>query len=65
MEMTRRVMTNIATPEGSKAPMGQWARLRGYPAVDDHSVTAPNADTLYTIVWVDVSKEPWIISAPT
>jgi hypothetical protein len=64
MEMTRRVMTDTATPEGSKAPMGQWAKLRGYPAVDDHSVTAPNADTLYTIVWVDVSKEPWIISAP-
>jgi hypothetical protein len=64
MEMTRRVMTNIATPEGSKAPMGQFAKLRGYPAVDDHSVTAPNADTLYTLVWLDVSKEPWIISAP-
>jgi hypothetical protein len=64
MEITRRVMTNTATPEGSKAPMGQWAKLRGYPAVDDHSVTAPNADTLYTIVWVDVSKEPWVISAP-
>src|SRR5271156_5909523 len=64
MEMTRRVMTDIVVPEGSKAPMGQWAKLRGYPAVDDHSVTAPNADTLYTIVWVDVSKEPWIISAP-
>ena len=64
MELTRRVMTNVASPEGSKAPMGQWARLRGYPAVDDHSVTAPNADTLYTIVWVDVTKEPWIIGAP-
>src|SRR5271154_4226987 len=64
MEVTRRVMTNVATPEGSKAPMGQWAKLRGYPAVDDHSVTAPNADTLYTIVWVDVTKEPWIVTAP-
>lgn len=64
MEFTRRVMTNVLTPEGSKAPMGQFAKLRGYPAVDDHSVTAPNADTLYTIVWLDVSKEPWIISTP-
>jgi len=64
MEMTRRVMTNTATPESSKAPMGQFAKLRGYPAVDDHSVTAPNADTLYTLVWLDVTKEPWIISAP-
>ena len=64
MEMTRRVMTNVEKPEGSKAPMGQFARLRNYPAVDDHSVTAPNADTLYTLTWLDVSKEPWIVSIP-
>jgi hypothetical protein len=64
MELTRRVSTNVAAPEGSKAPMGHFARLRGYPAVDDHAVTAPNADTLYTIVWLDVSKEPWIINQP-
>jgi hypothetical protein len=64
MEVTRRVMTNVEKPEGSKAPMGQFARLRSYPAVDDHSVTAPNADTLYTLTWLDVSKEPWILSIP-
>jgi len=64
MEITRRVMTNVEKPEGSKAPMGQFARLRTYPAVDDHSVTAPNADTLYTLAWVDVSQEPWVLSIP-
>ena len=64
MELTRRVSTNVAAPEGSKAPMGHFAKLRGYPAVDDHTVTAPNADTLYTVIWLDVSKEPWIVSAP-
>ena len=64
MEMTRRSQTNVVAPEGSKAQMGEISRLRGYPAVDDHAVTAPNADTLYTQLWVDVSKEPWIISVP-
>jgi len=64
MELTRRISTNVAAPEGSKAPMGQFARLRGYPAVNDHTVTAPNADTLYTVVWLDVSNEPWIVSVP-
>jgi hypothetical protein len=65
MEMTRRIITNVEKPDGgSKAPMGQFARLRTYPAVDDHSVTAPNADTLYTLSWLDVSKEPWILSIP-
>jgi len=64
MDMTRRALTNVAEPDSSRAPMGQLLKLRTYPAVDDHSVTAPNADTLYTIVWLDVSKEPWIISVP-
>jgi hypothetical protein len=27
-------------------------------------VTAPNADTLYTTTWIDVSKEPWVLSLP-
>ena len=64
MDLTRRVSTNVVAPEGSKAPLAHFAKLRGYPAVDDHTVTAPNADTLYTVIWLDVSKEPWIISSP-
>ena len=64
MELTRRRLTNVAAPAESTAPMGQFARLRGYPAVDNHAVTAPNADTLYTIAWLDVSKEPWVVSVP-
>ena len=64
MEMTRRVSTNVAKPEGTKAPMGQFVKLRTYPPVDDHTVTAPNADTLYTMTWLDVSKEPWVLSIP-
>jgi hypothetical protein len=64
MEITRRVSTNVEKPQGSHAPMSQFARLRNYPAADDHTVTAPNADTLYTVVWLDVSKEPWIVSIP-
>jgi hypothetical protein len=32
--------------------------------VDNHTVTAPNADTLYTIAWIDVANEPWIFGIP-
>ena len=64
MEMTRRVMTNVAAPEGTRAPMGQWAKLREYPNASFRDVTAPNADTLYTITWIDVGKEPWVLSIP-
>ncbi len=64
MEYTRRVLTNVEKPEGKAAPMGQFLRLRAYPTPEDKQVTAPNADTLYTIAWLDVSKEPWILSLP-
>ena len=64
MDMTRRQFTNVATADAAHAPMGQVLKLRNYPAVDNHAVTAPNADTLYTTAWVDVSKEPWILSLP-
>ena len=64
MEMTRRVLTNFDAPSQKGAPMGQWLKLRAYPSPDDKQVTAPNADTLYTITWFDVSKEPWVVSAP-
>ena len=64
MEMTRRVMTNVAAAEGSRAPMSQFVRLRTYPDSSYRDVTAPNADTLYTTTWLDVSKEPWIVSLP-
>ena len=64
MDMTRKQMTNVATAGPEHAPMGQLLKLRTYPSVDNHAVTAPNADTLYTITWLDVSKEPWVFSIP-
>jgi hypothetical protein len=64
MEMTRRAMTNVAEPESTRAPMGQLVRARNYPDASFKDVTAPNADTLYTTAWIDVSKEPWILSLP-
>jgi hypothetical protein len=64
MEMTRRVMTNVRQPEATRAPMGQFVRMRSYPNASFRDVTAPNADTLYTTAWLDVGKEPWILTLP-
>lgn len=64
MEMTRRVVTNIEKPEGTKAPMGQLIKLRQYPDATFRDVTAPNADTLYTTAFIDVGAEPWVVSLP-
>ncbi len=45
--------------------MGQFVRAaRRTRTPQFRDVTAPNADTLYTTAWFDVSKEPWIVSVP-
>lgn len=64
MEYTRRVITNVAEPHGTKAPMGQIGRLREYPDASFRDVTAPNADTLYTYGFFDVGHEPYVLSLP-
>jgi hypothetical protein len=64
MEMTRRIITNVASPVGTRGPMGQIIKLRQYPDASFRDVTAPNADTLYTTSFFDVGKEPWVLSTP-
>jgi hypothetical protein len=64
MEMTRRVITNVPEVTGLKGPMGQIIPAREYPNASFRDVTAPNADTLYTMAFFDVGKEPWVLSIP-
>ena len=62
MEITRRVSTNVETVKGVRAPMNQFVHLRAFPDHTFREVVRPNADTLYSILWFDVSKEPQILS---
>src|SRR6185437_9426966 len=39
-------------------------RAREYPDASFRDVTAPNADTLYTVSWVDLKAEPWVLTLP-
>ncbi len=64
MDVTRRVTTNVERPEGAGAPMNQFAHLRTFPDASFTDVVRPNADTLYSSLFFDVSKEPLVISAP-
>ena len=63
-DTARKQQTNVAVPDAEHAPMGQMIKMRTYPAVDNHCCSAPNADTLYTEVWLDVAEEPWVFSIP-
>jgi hypothetical protein len=65
MEMTRRFSTNVAdTRRFGKAPMNQFASVPAFPDDKFKAVVRPNADTLYSILWFDVSKEPVIVRIP-
>jgi len=64
MDMTRRQETNVPEPDDAHAPVGQLIKMRAYPAVDNKGAAAPNADTMYTMVWLDVSTEPWVFNIP-
>lgn len=62
-EVTRVQMTNVDKVDGLRGPMGQFINVKRYPPADFRGVSAPNADTLYSLVWVDVS-EPQVFSQP-
>ncbi len=64
MDMVRRQFTNVKTPDDAHAPMGQLIRMRKYPEIENRTAAAPNADTLYTMVWYDLSKGPWVFTIP-
>jgi hypothetical protein len=64
VEMTRRVLTNVVAPVGLRTPMGRFINAREYPTAAFKDVTAPNADTLYSSAFLDLSKEPYILSIP-
>ncbi len=43
--------------------MGQFVNVPRYPPADYRGVSAPNADTLYSVAWLDLS-EPIVFSHP-
>ena len=62
-EITRVQMSNVDKVQGLHAPMGQFVNVPRYPPAEFRAVSAPNADTLYSLTWVDLS-EPQVFSHP-
>ena len=62
-EVTRVQMSNVPKVEVLTGPMGQFVNVSKYPPADYRGVSAPNADTLYSIGWADLS-EPQVFSHP-
>jgi len=62
-EVTRVQMSNVDKVYGMHAPTGQFANIKRYPPADFRGVSAPNADTLYSVAWLDLA-EPQVFSHP-
>src|SRR5271154_105137 len=65
MELTRKQSTNIEPgKEFGKGPMNMFVNVPAYPPADFKGVVRSNFDTLYSIAWLDLTREPLVISAP-
>src|SRR5215469_11598367 len=64
MDITRKQLTNVERAEGISSPMNTFANIPAYPTADMRVVVRPNFDTLYSSAWLDMTKEPMVISVP-
>ena len=63
MDVTRKQFTNVEPgKEFGKGPMNAFTNVPSYPPADFKGVVRPNFDTLYSIAWLDLTKEPMIVS---
>jgi hypothetical protein len=65
MDVTRKQSVNIEPgKEFGKGPMNTFVSIPAYPPADLKAVVRINFDTLYSIAWLDLTKEPQVVSAP-
>jgi hypothetical protein len=62
---TKNVQTNVAEPgHTGRAPINQFSHFLEYPTAANRDVVRFNVDTLYSFAWLDLSKEPMVLSVP-
>ena len=65
MDVTRKQLTNQEpTAWGIGGPMNRFANISAFPTADMRVVVRPNFDTLYSSGWLDLTKEPMVVSVP-
>src|SRR3954454_12587225 len=58
MDITRKQSVNIEPgKEVGKGPMNTFVNVRAYPPADLKVVVRVNFDTLYSLAWLDLTKE--------
>lgn len=65
MDISRKTFTNVEPgKEFGKSPMNIFVNIPEYPPADFKGVVRSNFDTLYSVAWLDMTKEPVVITAP-
>jgi len=64
MDLTRRQMTSAGGRSDISGPPNTFVNIAAFPAADMKTVVRPNFDTLYSSAWLDVTKEPVVVSSP-
>lgn len=63
MDITRKQFTNTDKGFG-RGPMNTFHNIPEYPPASDKSVVRTNYDTLYSVAYLDMLKEPVVVSVP-
>src|SRR5262249_31101835 len=66
MDVSLRQWTNVpsANTVPLREPVNQFADARAYPRAEERDVVRYNFDPLYSPVWLDLSREPIVLSVP-
>jgi hypothetical protein len=65
MDLTKRAHTATAYPTLQSAPLNQFAHGHFLPQPQDKYAVHPNADCLRSSAWLDLHKEPVVLTIPT
>src|SRR4029079_13684297 len=65
MDVTRRQLTNVEPGKSEfGGPSNTFTNVQAFPTADMRAVVRPIFDTLYSSGWLDMTKEPMVVSAP-
>jgi hypothetical protein len=59
-----RSMALSGEEKSASTSLNKFVHHRQFSATGDQKVVRPNNDVLYSVAWVDVSKEPVVVSVP-
>jgi len=64
-DVTRKQFTNLEPGKVmGRGPMNMFNNVPAYPSGDDRGVVRYNFDTLYSSAFLDLTKEPMVVSVP-